>query len=140
MAQTQTSFRGATAENKTERLSTQEDSLAGISFLPKSKLERIHAVKKLSPKSIKKKVNTFLEEQVLPSKEATNYLFDELCKKKDAQPIIFHLFYSILAQNDHLFLQNFDKNYSHVELKKEVLLQRPYIFEVSHFKFKFTNN
>ena len=60
-------------------LSLQED-FGGISFLPRRKIEKIHAEKKLSPRSIKRKVNTFIEEKVLNSQHKAAIMFEELCK------------------------------------------------------------
>ena len=34
----------------------------------------------MSPRAIKKKVNTFIEEKVLTSQHATAVMFEELCK------------------------------------------------------------
>ena len=69
-----------TKQGQTERLSTQEDSIAGFSNLPKSKIDRIHKERNMSPKSVKRKVNTFIETKVLNNSTATAVVFEELCK------------------------------------------------------------
>ena len=57
-----------------------KEEFAGISFLPRRKIEQINAEKKMSPRSIKRKVNTFIEEKVLTSQHKTAIMFEELCK------------------------------------------------------------
>lgn len=69
-----------TKAGHTERLSTQEDSLAGFSNIRQTKLDRIHKERRLSPKSVKRKVNTFIDEKVLKNPEATAVFFEALCK------------------------------------------------------------
>ena len=52
------------------------NSFSGIRL---SKVDQAHKNKNMSPKSFKRKVNTFIEE-VKTNKEATALVFEELCK------------------------------------------------------------
>ena len=52
------------------------DVFAGISFLPRRKIEQLNEEKKLSPRAIKRKVNTFIEEKVIGSQPATAVMFE----------------------------------------------------------------
>ena len=68
MTQTSKNFQSVGAKTLTDKLAlSSEDPFAGISFLPRNKYDRMKKEQDLSPKSIKKKVNTFLEQQVLQS-------------------------------------------------------------------------
>ena len=82
MKQTQSTFQSSARvpQVSTDKVSTVDDSLTGLSCLPKYKLEKVHKEKNLSPRSVKKRVDTFLEEKILGSKEATAVMFEELSK------------------------------------------------------------
>jgi len=80
MRKTVSGFNSILRTDVTDKNSTQADSLAGISYLPRSRLEKIHARKNLSPRSIQKKINTFIEETLKNDPEATSLVFEELCK------------------------------------------------------------
>lgn len=67
----------------TDRASTQDDSFAGLSHLPRYKVEQIHKEKNLSPRSIKKRVHAFVDENIISNKQATAVMFEELCKSDD---------------------------------------------------------
>jgi len=63
-----------------EHLPGQEAKTLSFTGIPLAKIERIQKERRMSPKSIRHKVNTFIEEVVMPSQEATALVFEELCK------------------------------------------------------------
>jgi len=81
MKKTGSAFNSILRADVTEKNSTQAESLAGISYLPRSRVEKIHAQKNLSPRSIQKKINTFIDETLKNDPLATSLVFEELCKR-----------------------------------------------------------
>ena len=75
---------GAATVTGSERLNTQSsqgaEALAGISYLPKTKFDQIQNMNNMTPRTIKKKLNSYIENKIMPSKEATSLFFEELCK------------------------------------------------------------
>ena len=64
----------------TQTLNPDYEERGGLSNLPVSRLERLQAEKKLSPKSIDKRVNNFINEKVKTNPGAATIVFEELSK------------------------------------------------------------
>ena len=69
------------AKPGTAKPAIQIEEFNSFSGIKRSTVEEVYKHRhKMSPKSLRKKVNTFIDELVLPNMEATALMFEELCK------------------------------------------------------------
>ena len=66
--------------NSQSSLNADYEEKGGVSNLPMSRLEKLQAEKNLSPKSIDKRVNNFINDKVKTNQGATTIVFEELSK------------------------------------------------------------
>ena len=59
-------------------LETAESAFAGMSHLPRVRMDKLQAERNLSPRQIEKRVNNFIKQKVMNSQEATALVFEEL--------------------------------------------------------------
>ena len=65
---------------KSTALTPLEHSITSFSGIQRTKVEAFHKERHMSPKSLRKKVNTFMENVVMKDPTATAIVFEELCK------------------------------------------------------------
>ena len=81
---------------KTANITPLESSLQSFSGINRSKVDKLHKDRNMSPKSLRKKVNTFMENVVLKDPNTTAYVFEELCKSRH----YFFFITELLIQSD----------------------------------------
>lgn len=60
--------------------SLKDEPVNSFSNIRRTRVDEVHNENNMSPRSRRRKINTFLEGKVLNNKEATALVFEEMCK------------------------------------------------------------